>query len=166
MPPETDNLRLQELFEQDQQDRQEVFSTPAQVKELKHRDAMRRSLISEMISRGEVNTANDLYHAGVVLMHGDAPKDYLTAHRLAVTASILGHKSSRWLSAATLDRYLLSIGQPQIYGTQFEHNPEENQYQLKLPIDDASVLSFEKKFYAVPTVMERLKQLNARIVEK
>jgi hypothetical protein len=31
----------------------------------------------------------------------------------------LGSKEARWLSAATLDRYLLSIWQPQVFGTQF-----------------------------------------------
>lgn len=166
MPPETDNLRLEELYSQDQNDRAEVFSAPAQVKELKQRDAMRKTLLLEMISRGEVKTPNDLYHAGVILMHSDSAKDYLTAHRLAVTAAILGHRASRWLAASTLDRYLMCISQPQVYGTQFEHNPDENQYQLRLPIDDAHVLSFEKKFYNIPSVMERLKQLNHRIAEK
>ena len=166
MPPQSDNLRLAELFSQDQKDREGIFSTPAQVKELKHKDAMRRILVYEMISREEVNTPNDLYHAGVILMHSDVFSDYLSAHRLAVTASIMGHQASRWLAASTLDRYLNSIGQPQIYGTQFEHNPEDNQYQLKLPIDDAHILCFEKKFYNVPAVMERIKQLNHRIAEK
>ncbi len=34
-------------------------------------------------------------------------------------AAGLGHKDAEWIAAATLDRYLQSIGQPQIYGTQY-----------------------------------------------
>ena len=62
-----------------------------------------------------------------------------------------------------LDRFLMSIGLPQTYGTQFEHSDDGDRYQLRLPIDDASVLHFEKRFFGVPPVMERLAQLNRRI---
>jgi len=52
---------------------------------------------------------------------------------------------------------------PQVYSTQFEHNDEENLYQLRLPVDDARLLSFEKEFFGVPPVADRLAQLNKRI---
>ena len=77
-------------------------------------------------------------------------------------AAINGHRPSRWLAAASLDRFLMAIGLPQTYGTQFEYSKEENRYQLRLPIDDASVLHFEKHFFGVPPVVERLAQLNKR----
>ena len=115
------------------------------------------------MSRGEVNTQNDLYRAAVIFLHGAEPKDFLISHRLAVVSSIQGHRAARWLTAASLDRFLMSIGLPQTYGTQFEHNEDDNRYQLRLPIDDASVLHFEKRFFGVPSVMERLAQLNRRI---
>ena len=166
MPPETDNLRLEELYEADQKDRANVLRSAAAVKELKQRDAMRGFLVLEMISQGGVKTKNDLYRAAVILLHGSEPKDYLTAHRLAVLSAVNGHRPARWLAASSLDRYLMSIGQPQVYGTQFEHNPDDNKYQLRLPIDDASLLGWEKKFFSVPSVSERLKQLNSRIQNK
>jgi TPR repeat protein len=160
---ETDNLKLQELFEADQSDRQRVYDTPEAVKDLHHRDAMRRTLIGQMIQNGEVSTTIDLYRAALVFQHGNLPKDYMTAHRLASMAAINGHKQSRWLMAASLDRFLMALGQPQIYGTQFEQNFEEGKFQLRLPIDDAGLLSFEKKFFNVPPVNERLTQLNGKI---
>ncbi|MBI4376328.1 MAG: hypothetical protein HY549_07740 [Elusimicrobia bacterium] len=163
MPPETDNLKLQELFEADQKDRQRIYDSVEAVKDLQHRDAMRRRLVSEMIDAAQVNTPNDLYHASVIFQHGREPRDFLTAHRLAVLAAIKEHKKARWLCAATLDRFLMSVGLPQFYGTQFEHNPEENRYQLRLPIDDRGILSFEKMILNVPGVAERLNQLNGRI---
>lgn len=162
MPPETDNLRLQELYQEDQKDRDRVYDTQASVQELLKRDAHRRGLVSEMMAGGQVNTANDLYHAGVIFLHGSQPKDFLTAHRVATMAAVMGQKLARWLSAASLDRFLMSAGMPQVYGTQFEHNADDNRYQLRLPIDDSAILSFEKRFFNVPSVMERLNQLNRR----
>lgn len=163
MPPETDNLKLQELYEVDQQDRRQVFSTPQAVETLRQRDAQRRQAVVEMMSRGEVNTPQDLYHAAVIFLHGASPKDFLTCHRLSVMAAIKGHNPSRWLSCASLDRFLMAAGLAQVYGTQFEHNPEENKYQLRLPIEDSTLLSFEKKFFNVPAIADRLAQLNGRI---
>lgn len=160
---ETDNLKLQEHFEADQSDRQRVYDTAEGVKDLHHRDSMRRTLVGQMIQNGEVSTTLDLYRAAVIFQHGGQPKDFMTAHRLASMAAINGHKQSRWLMATSLDRFLMAVGLPQIYGTQFEHNPDENKYQLRLPIDDAGLLSFEKKFFNVPPVIERLTQLNGKI---
>ncbi|MDX6769556.1 MAG: hypothetical protein SF051_08495 [Elusimicrobiota bacterium] len=162
MPPETDNLRLEELFAGDQKDRETVLSTAAQVENLRTRDLARRKEVFEMMSQGQVNTVNDLYRAAVIMLHGAEPKEFLAAHRLAVMASVNGHKPARWLSAASLDRFLMSIGLPQTYGTQFEHNADDGRYQLRLPIDDSTLLHFEKRFFNVPAVIERLAQLNRK----
>lgn len=161
-----DNPRLLELYQADQTERSRVYDSTEEVKQLEHRDAMRRSLVREMIPKGDIRTADDLYRAAVVLQHGDSPKDFLAAHRLAVMAAIGGHTGGRWLAAASLDRFLMSLGQPQVYGTQFEHVREENKYALKLPLDDQGVLPNEKKFFNVPPVVERLSQLNAKIKPK
>jgi len=163
MPPETDNLKLEEIFNADQKERGQVLSTAEAVEALRLGDLARRKEVQELMGRGEVNTAVDLYRAGVVFLHGSDPKDFLTAHRLSTMASLLGHRAARWLAAASLDRFLMSIGLPQVYGTQFERNEEENRYQLRLPIDDSTVLHFEKRFFDVPPVIERLSQLNRRI---
>lgn len=166
MPPETDNLKLAELYQADQRDREKVYETPAAVKELKHRDAMRRTLVYDMMSQGGVATPNDLYHAAVILLHGGEPKDFLAAHRLATLSALAGHRGARWLLASSLDRFLMAVGLPQVYGTQFEHNPEDNKYQLRLPIEDSAVLPFEKKTLNVPAIADRLAQLNGRIGAK
>jgi len=59
----------------------------------------------------------------------DRSHDYLYAHVLAVTAVDKGLHNAIWLSAATLDRYLRSIAQPQIFGTQFGslHSSQDDQ---------------------------------------
>ena len=165
MPPETDNLRLEELYNADQKDREKVFTTAADIDALRKRDLERRKETLDLMAHGGVNTPNDLYRASVILLHGAEPKEFLAAHRLATMAAVNGHKQSRWLAAASLDRLLMSIGLPQVYGTQFEHSAEDNRYQLRLPIDDSTVLHFEKRFFGVPPVIERLAQLNGRIAK-
>jgi hypothetical protein len=163
MPPETDNLRLDDLYAADQKDREKVYATTEDVDALKLRDQERRRELVSMIGQGTVNTSNDMYHAAVLFLHGSEPKEFLSAHRLAVMAAINGHRPSRWLAAASLDRFLMSMGLPQTYGPQFEHSEDNNLYQLRLPIDDTTVLHFEKRFFGVPPVVERLAQLNRRI---
>ena len=163
MPPETDNLRVEELHASDQKDREKVYSSAQDVATLKERDRARREELLDLMGRGEVNTPNDLYRAAVILLHGAEAKDFLIAHRLSVISAVQGHRAARWLCAASLDRFLMSVGQPQAYGTQFELGEEDARYQLRLPIDDSTLLHFEKRFFGVPSVVERLAQLNGRL---
>ncbi|MBI4678284.1 MAG: hypothetical protein HY748_11950 [Elusimicrobia bacterium] len=155
--------RLHELYLGDQKDREQVYHSKARVDDLAARDKLRRDLVHEMMSQGAVKTPVDLYHAAVVLQHGSEPKDFLAAHRLAVLSAVGGHRPARWLLAASLDRFLMSAGLAQAYGTQFEFDEGENKYRLKLPIEDGSVMPTEKGMLDVPSVAERLDQLNSRI---
>jgi hypothetical protein len=83
------------------------------------RDAERRKQVMDLISDGELHTGKDFDEAAFVFQHGDAPNDFLLAHTLATVAITRGSSKSRWIAAATLDRYLQRIQQPQIYGTQY-----------------------------------------------
>lgn len=47
----------------------------------------------------------------------------LLAHILSVDALAKGNTSAKWLTAATLDRYLQLIKQPQLFGTQYPLYP-------------------------------------------
>ena len=163
MPPETDNLQLEEVFQEDQKDREKVYDAPEEIERLKERDRRRRKKVHMMMELGEVQTKRDLYHAAVVFQHGEVSEEFLISHRLAAMSAILGHRTARWLLAASLDRYLMSLGQSQVYGTQFEYNTAEGVYQLKLPIQETVMLAFDKEMLGVPAVSERLKQLNLQI---
>jgi hypothetical protein len=163
MPPETDNLQLEELFQQDQEDRQKVYDTPDAVERLRQRDAARRKRLSEMIDAGEVRTKNDLFHAAILLHHGDTADDFLACHRFSSIAALMGHKTARWLMAASLDRCLMALGHAQVYGTQFEYNNGERKYELRLPTQERWTLDFEKKFLGVPSIPERLAELNRHL---
>lgn len=82
-------------------------------------DAERRARTRQLLDAGQVNSAEDYYHAAFIFQHGGEPDDYLLAHVLAVTAVSKGHSRAPWIAAATLDRYLQNIGRSQIYGTQY-----------------------------------------------
>lgn len=163
MPPETDNPHLEKLFREDQKDRETVYETAEAVAELKSRDRARRKRVYVMMDLGEVRAKNDLYHAAVVLHHGEEPADFLTGHRFATMAALMGHRAARFLLAATLDRFLMSAGLPQLYGTQFDYSPGSRRYEFKLPVYEHVLLDFEKEFLGVPSVGDRLRELNDKI---
>ncbi len=98
-------------------------------------DTQRRVRTRELLASGALVTAADFFGAAFVFQHGNEPRDYLLAHVLAVRAAALGHKDAEWIAAATLDRYLQSIGQPQVYGTQYRF-PEEGGVSME-PYDRA-----------------------------
>ena len=114
--PVQDNADLTEMYNIDQKAREGDHIDWAK---LSKDDEQRRMDLRTMLAMGQVRTGKDYFHAAMVFQHGQNPDDYLLAHVLAMDAVAMGSKEARWLSAATLDRYLLSIWQPQVFGTQF-----------------------------------------------
>jgi hypothetical protein len=70
---------------------------------------------------------------------------------LAVIAVSKGY-DARWISAATLDRYLLATGKNQIYGTQFRSN--ERDEDVREPVDLGIVSDAERTELNVPTLKD------------
>ena len=96
---------------------------PITGEEFNARGEARRAQVRAMLAKNEVQTAADFHDAALLFQHGEKPDDYLFAHILAVEAVIKGDDTSKWLAAATLDRYLQSINQPQVFGTQYPLDP-------------------------------------------
>jgi len=118
------NSEMQRIFEEDQKDRQPgVAKIDWAVVE--KADASRREATRQLLANGKLHTGEDFERAAFVFQHGDTPDDYLLAHTLAMVAVARGQGSAIWIAAATLDRYLNSIHQPQVYGTQFYFKPNE-----------------------------------------
>lgn len=116
-PPAVSNLEMTRIFTADQVDRQadSIDWSVVSVADSKRRDAVR-----ELLAKGALHTGEDYQHAAFVFQHGGQSSDYLLAHTLAMVATAKGRKEALWIATATLDRYLLSIEQKQIYGTQFQ----------------------------------------------
>jgi len=60
---------------------------------------------------------------------------------------------NKWLLAATTDRYLLSKGEPQIYGTQFYKEGDEP--WILSEIDTTKITDAERIEYGVETLAEQ-----------
>ncbi len=114
-PASADNPEMARIFAEDQADRQ----GPIDWKVVTPRDVARRARVKELLAQDELKSSQDFHGAAFVFQHGSEPKDYLLAHTLAMVAVKLGDDLAIWIASATLDRYLQSIGQPQIYGTQY-----------------------------------------------
>jgi hypothetical protein len=83
-------------------------------------DAMRHSKAKELLAQGKVETGREYFFIALLFQHSGDPNELMLAHVLAVTAASKGFSHAKWMAAATMDRYLQSINQPQIFGTQFK----------------------------------------------
>jgi len=130
-PNKVQNVKsiMRKIYEEDQENRNDVTG-----------DAKRREQVRQLISERKVQSAEDYYYAAFIFQHGQKPSDYLYAHVLAVTAVDKGLHNAMWLSAATLDRYLHSIQQPQVFGTQFgslyDSRDDQEPYDRKILSDE------------------------------
>jgi len=115
----TDNQEMTAIYVADQAARDHPATIDWKV--LWPADKARRAQTQALLDAGKLGSANDFHHAAYVFQHGDDAEDCLKAHALAVVATARGKQEATWIAAATLDRYLQRIGQPQIYGTQFLH---------------------------------------------
>lgn len=144
------NRELWAIREADDADRQPEH---VDAKAVIERDRARLLRVKEIIAAGGLKTAMDYFIAAMIHQHGSAPEDFLGARSLALRAVELDPTNTRakWLVAAAQDRHLLSIGKPQIYGTQFRKI--EGVWQLE-PIDETAVTDEERAKWNVPTLAE------------
>lgn len=118
--PEKNPPSIHQLFEQDQKDRERAADMPnAEWQKVRARDVERRRLANQLLESGSLQTGQDFKDASFIFQHGGTPQDYLLAHILAMGAMAKGDASARWIAAATLDRYLQAVKQPQVFGTQY-----------------------------------------------
>ncbi len=85
---------------------------------LNARDQERVTLVLALIEQGEVQTADDKFQAAMILQHGTEPAHYERAYQLARDAAEAGHAESEQLWKNAYDRWMLSTGRDQVYGTQ------------------------------------------------
>jgi hypothetical protein len=110
-------------------------------KEVPKRDEARREQTRTLLAKPG-HSGEDYYYAAFIFQHGQKADDYLFAHILATEAVALGYSRAKWISAATLDRYLQQIGQKQVFGTQYRG--ENLAYYLEHQHDPDVVEKFKK----------------------
>jgi hypothetical protein len=80
---------------------------------------VRRAEIRKLLEDGKITSGEDFSDAALIFQHGQTPEEFLFAHVLAVEGLIRGGSADKWIAAATLDRYLYAVNQPQVFGTQY-----------------------------------------------
>lgn len=155
------NAEMARMFAEDQAVRKNVkpeqYQDMAFVRRMIADDTARRARTRALLDTGKLTTAEDYYAAAFVFQHGSKPDDYLLAHTLALAAAARGMKDASWIAAATLDRYLQTIGQKQIYGTQFTRKGSEPMTQE--PYDRTLIPDALRTALGVPVQAEQDKRL-------
>lgn len=148
---------MERLYRADQELRQDPQSlSEADWELIGQQDAERRRRTLGLLAEGRLHTSDDFIRAAFIFQHGTGPDDYLLAHTLAMVAAGKGDESASWIGAASLDRYLQSIGRPQIYGTQFKGGPGEGMTQE--PFDPDVIPDALRRVLGVPSLDRQKEQ--------
>lgn len=132
--PRDRQTSIHDVYLQDQSDRGVGGKAITRWQERGKRDSARRDRVRELLASGGLKSARDFHDAAFIFQHSvqtDAypraavANDYLLAHVLANVALAKGDATSLWISAASLDRYLQSIGQSQVFGTQYQSTNDQ-----------------------------------------
>jgi hypothetical protein len=123
------NPEVLRLVIQDQWDRgNDMFGgrKPAEslnAAEVDKHDVERQAAVRKLLAEGKIQSALDYEFAALIFQHSGKSADLILAHTLAVTAVGKGGRAKP-MAAATFDRYLWSVKQPQVFGTQFQFGPD------------------------------------------
>lgn len=88
------------------------------------RDEEREHAVRKLLVDGKLKSGTDFWLSALIFQHSIRPEGVLLAHVLAATATAKGNGNAKWLAAASLDRYLWDVNQPQVFGTQFKKSPD------------------------------------------
>ncbi len=114
---------LARMFAEDQSDR---TTEPIDWEQAGLRDAARLARVKQLYHGQAIQTGENYSHAAMILQHSPGAEDHLLAHEFCVAAlSQDGEKAkwfTLWLAAASEDRFLMNIGRPQRFGTQYRVN--------------------------------------------
>jgi hypothetical protein len=153
-PAARDDQELVRLFTEDQADRTPASGRPIDWSTVLPRDRAREARIKELYRSDALQTGADYYHAAMILQHAPAPEDYLLAHEFCVVAASKGEKRALWLAAATEDRFLMRIGRPQRFGTQYQS--EDGTKPVRLYRVDEGMTDGLRRSFGVPPLAEAM----------
>lgn len=112
----------------------------------RQRGRQRRARVLDLYNQGTIQSADDHYHAALVMLYGEDVAHYELAQTFARRATALGSRRSWSIIAAAWDRSLIQRGKPQRFGTQFVR--EQGQWTLGRV--DPLVTDAERAMYGVP----------------
>ncbi len=153
------NPELEKLYNEDQADRAPDMGKVDWTVVAK-RDEERRKRVLEIVAQGGAKEAPDYVHAAMVLQHGQSPDDFKLGHEWCLKAVELDpdYPGARWLAAAAQDRYLMNLGKPQLYGTQFKKDKDGPWYLYPF---DSTVTDEERAKWDVPPIARAKARVDA-----
>lgn len=149
-----DNIELKEIYKQDQNERK---SNNIDFGKLYVNDSLRRIKVDILIKQGKINTGKDYARAAMVYQHGKDSTDFGKAVKFIKIAIEKDSTISKWLYAAATDRYLLSKGESQIYGTQYG-KIGDGPWKLD-PIDTTKITDAERIKLGVRTLAQQREEV-------
>ncbi len=107
---------LAKMYAEDQRDQEdwEALGDAA----FERRQGKRRDRAFEIVRRGLLTTPRSYHDAAFLFLHGRDGDDVLLSHILGTASAFQGERLGNFVSAAALDRYLLTLGQPQRFKSQ------------------------------------------------
>jgi hypothetical protein len=97
------------------------------------RDYRRAERVLSLLAAGRADAPDEWLDAAVVLHHGTCPEHFELAHRLAVAANDSAELDATDWVHLTYDRWQVSMGQPQRYGTQSGTRPVGTECHPPIP---------------------------------
>jgi len=117
------------------------------------RDLERQVTLRKLMAEGKVTSGYDFWLSALIFQHSTKPEGVLFAHVLATTAAAKGESNGKWLAAATLDRYLWDVNQPQVFGTQFKKD-SEGKWSMD-PYERGTLTDAERSLWCVISLSEQ-----------
>ena len=125
----------------------------------------RRERVLALYGQGALRSAQDNYHAALVMLYGDEVAHFELSKTFAKRSAALGEARAWSVVAAAWDRSLLGRGHPQRFGTQFVR--ENGRWSLGRV--DPRVTDAMRALYGVPPLwvqQQNAEQLQQREEER
>jgi hypothetical protein len=156
--PEKQKSRSKELEDMvlaDQKERVDFENLSEEERlDLVENDLIRRKRVGEILGEGCFKTAQDYAGASLIYQHGDVPDHYFQAFIWAMRAVELGDEKQTQLVALTIDRYLVSIGKKQLFGSQL-YASEATQWCFCMEPTEDSFPDSRRKEYTGYSLQDR-----------
>jgi hypothetical protein len=114
--------------------------------------------VIDLYANGSIEEPRDYFHAAVVLLYGEQAAHYELARTFAQRAAVQGEGRAWTVQAMAWDRWLLSKGEPQRFGTQII----KKNGLWSLGDIDQHITDLDRALYGVPPLyvqQQRARQL-------
>ena len=156
------SAKIKALYEADQTARRGKDPAKIDWAKVARQDAKRRAQIQALLTTNSNFSADDYYHAALIMQHGSEANDYKHSMELAqkVVAIYSNHKYAKWLACASEDCSLFKIDLSQVWGTNLKRRPPPNK-----DYDIYYLINFDKTARSDENRVEGCGLLNLKRIE-